>query len=461
MASIVKRRKKYSVVYRFKDENGKDRQRWETFETLTEAKNRKIQVEMQQGDGTFSVPEAKTVNDLMTEYMSIYGVNTWALSTYESRQALNSHYIAPIIGDLELSKITPRIMDQYFNNLTKVRSVVVNNRKPDSEYLSPRRIKEIHKVLRSAFNQAVKWELMSRNPVENATLPKYEAKPRNIWDAETVFKAIELCEQDEIALAINLAFSCSLRIGELLGLTWDCVDISEESINRGQAYVFVNKELQRVSRSALEALDERDVIFKFPATARSTSTSLVLKTPKTKTSVRKIFLPKTVAEMLIKWREGQQEYKEIFGDEYLDYNMVMASPIGRPYEGCHITRGLKKVIRDNDLPDVVFHSLRHSSITYKLKLNGGDIKSVQGDSGHAQSKMVADVYSHILDNDRCLNAQRFETEFYSGKEDKNDVTGGEATAGGTSEREDDVELIMRLLQKPETAQLLKALASTL
>ncbi|MCQ4711936.1 site-specific integrase, partial [[Clostridium] innocuum] len=67
-----------------------------------------------------------------------------------------------------------------------------------------------------------------------------------------------------------------------------------------------------------------------------------------------------------------------------------------------------KLIKENGLPHVVFHSLRHSSITYKLKLNGGDMKSVQGDSGHAQVKMVADVYSHIIDEDRCINAQRLE-----------------------------------------------------
>ena len=48
---------------------------------------------------------------------------------------------------------------------------------------------------------------------------------------------------------------------------------------------------------------------------------------------------------------------------------------------------------------------------YKLKLNGGDMKSVQGDSGHAQVKMVADVYSHIIDEDRCINAQRLEEAF--------------------------------------------------
>jgi hypothetical protein len=43
------------------------------------------------------------------------------------------------------------------------------------------------------------------------------------------------------------------------------------------------------------------------------------------------------------------------------------------------------------------------------------MKSVQGDSGHAQVKMVADIYSHIIDDDRCLNAQRFENAFYSGR----------------------------------------------
>ena len=108
-------------------------------------------------------------------------------------------------------------------------------------------------------------------------------------------------------------------------------------------------------------------------------------------------------------------YKELFGDEFYDYNLVFCNANGRPLEHQIITRSLQKLIRENDLPPVVFHSLRHSSITYKLKLNGGDIKSVQGDSGHAQVKMVTDVYSHILDEDRRLNAQRFEETFYQQK----------------------------------------------
>lgn len=62
---------------------------------------------------------------------------------------------------------------------------------------------------------------------------------------------------------------------------------------------------------------------------------------------------------------------------------------------------------------MVFHSLRHTSVTYKLKLSGGDIKAVQGDSGHAQADMVTEVYGHIIDEDRRKNAERMENAFYN------------------------------------------------
>ena len=214
MASIVKRKKKYSVVYTYTDENGNKRQKWETFDTNAEAKKRKLQVEYEQEAGTFIPPSAKTVNDLLEEYMSIYGVNTWAMSTYESRKSLIANYIRPLIGDMKLEDVSPRIMDKYYRDLLSVKSVVVKNVKPRNEYLTPHTVREIHKVLRNAFKQAVKWELMTRNPVEHATLPKEEHKTRDIWTAEVLLKALEACDDDILRLAINLSFSCSLRMGD-------------------------------------------------------------------------------------------------------------------------------------------------------------------------------------------------------------------------------------------------------
>lgn len=344
MASIVKRKSKYSVVYDYTDENGKRRQRWETFSTNAEAKKRKKQIEYEQDSGTFFIPTAKTLNDLLDEYMSIYGVNTWAMSTYESRRGLARNYITPIIGDMLLSDITPRMMDKYYRDLLSVKTVSVNNRKPTSEYLTPHTVREIHKLLRSAFNQAVRWELISRNPVLNATLPKEEHKERDIWTAETLSKAMEVCDDPILSLALNLAFSCSLRIGEMLGLTWDCIDIAPQSIENGSAYIFVNKELQRVTRGALDDLSDKGVIKKFPPCIASTHTALVLKEPKTKTSIRRVYLPKTVAYMLVERKKEIDELMDLFGDEYIDNNLVFCSSNGRPMESQVINRAFNKLI---------------------------------------------------------------------------------------------------------------------
>ena len=84
---------------------------------------------------------------------------------------------------------------------------------------------------------------------------------------------------------------------------------------------------------------------------------------------------------------------------------------------------MKQIIKKEGLPDVVFHSLRHTSVTYKLKLSGGDIKAVQGDSGHAQADMVTEVYGHILDEDRKKNAQLMENAFYNKENLNPDIHG--------------------------------------
>ena len=113
-------------------------------------------------------------------------------------------------------------------------------------------------------------------------------------------------------------------------------------------------------------------------------------------------------------------------------------------------------------PDVVFHSLRHTSVTYKLKLSGGDIKAVQGDSGHAQADMVTEVYGHILDEDRRKNAEPMENAFYY-KENLNPQMKEQGEGSSTITVPDgvDAELLMKVLGNPEMAALLTSLAKTM
>ena len=216
--------------------------------------------------------------------------------------------------------------------------------KNKAAYVTPGTIRKIHNVLRSAMTQAEKWELLDRNPARLATVPKLAPNHREIWDAQTLFKAIESCQDDRLKLCLNLSFACSLRLGELLALTWDCVDISEESIRAGKASVFVNKELQRVNKKIMKTLDSKDVIRVFPEAGPWNKTVLVLKTPKTLTSVRKVFLPKTVAEMLITWKQEQDVTKKALGSEYVDYDLVIAGPMGMPTEGSRIRKAMQDLI---------------------------------------------------------------------------------------------------------------------
>lgn len=311
MASIVKRRGKYVVVYKYRDRNGDEKERWESFQTRKEAQARRSAIEFQQENGVAPVPATTSVREFLKEYVNVYG----------------------------------------------------------------------------------------------------------------------------------------------------------------KAYISVDKEIQRISKEAYEALGDKGVRYVFPAEAKRSTTLLVLKEPKTKSSVRKIYMPRTVALMLEEWRHKQEEYKGFYGPDYCDYNMVITYPNGRPVEPSGIRKMFEKLIKENDLPKVVFHSLRHSSVTYKLKINNGNIKAVQGDSGHSQASMVTDTYSHILDEDRWKNAELFEKAFYEKKgEDGNGAlaVGGDGTlpggadaaalAGLSGVSSDDLQMLLRLLQNPEMAAMLRALA---
>ena len=452
MATIIQKNNRFCVVYSYYDETGKRKQKWETFKNMPDAKARQREVEYKEMVGTFVVPKCITLAELLGEYVDLYGKTKWALSTYEANTSIIRNYIIPKIGNTKISSITTRFIERYYQSLLKTEAVSNGARRSKSKYLTPHTVKEIHEILRCCFNQAVKLEIMAKNPAANAMVPKVEHARREIWTAETLFRALDLCDDPRLALALNLSFCCSLRMGEMLGLTWDCIDIAKENIQAGTASVYVNKELQRVNRKILDALDGKDVLVKFPTVSSSTSTVLVLKAPKTSSSVRKVFMPGAVANMLVEWKRAQDEKIELLGGEYQNYNLVFAGSLGLPTEATTINDALHRLIKNNNLPPIVFHSLRHSSITYKLKLNGGDIKAVQGDSGHSQVKMVTDVYSHILDDSRKHNAQLFQEAFYDAKTESEENPKTQIPEGLSPE------ILSKMLESPEVMALLSALA---
>lgn len=311
------------------------------------------------------------------------------------------------------------------------------------------------KLLRCAFDQAVRWEVIGRNPFAGALIPKHVSKKREMWTLKTIVQAMDACTDNKLYLAMNLAFACSMRMGEILGLQWERVHIADEDIANDDAHIFVDRELARVNKKALEKLGDKGIIFKFPPVMSTCKTTvLVLKDPKSESSVRKVWLPKTLAYILREWRKSQGKLREMLGEEYVDYDLVITQPNGRPCENKLIEEAFNKLKATAGLPNVVFHSLRSSSTTYKLKLNHGDIKATQGDTGHAQADMVTEVYAQILDEDRKVNAQKFESMFYANPDLRNVTPPPEPTG-----RFDLAGLIDQLQRSPELASALARIIS--
>ena len=386
----------------------------------------------------------------MDEYVQVYGLNHWGDSFLSSSKHRIEHYIKPYLGNVAIKDLTTHDLDLFYDSLQDKPAIVLKGHKKRDATISLSVIEKVHALLRSALNQAVKWEYISTNPAERVTLPKYRSATRDVWSASEAQCALDCCDDPVLHTAILLALGCSMRIGEILGLTWDCVDFLDESIREGVAHVFVNKELKRCQKDSLDALAHRgrsQVMFTFPEWKQTDSTtSLVLKTPKTESSVRKVFLPKTVALALREVKSSQNALKLLIGAEYTDYGLVIAHEDGRPYEERQISAMLRKLISENNLRPVVFHSLRHCSASMKLQIGGGNIKAVQGDTGHAQARMVTDLYAHTHNEDRRRLAQKVEEDFFQKR-----------PAGTKQVADDKADIAYQLLQDhPDIAKLIIA-----
>lgn len=255
--------------------------------------------------------------------------------------------------------------------------------------------------MRSAFEQAVLWECISRNPFHKAALPSMSTQEYQFLLPEQIAIFLRQCEETWLSLAVQLAFAGTLRKGEILALTWRDIDWRSNSIH-------INKTIKRVSRETLRTLNYRDVLYEFAPVLSSQKTALVLKAPKTISSNRKVYLPETLMATLLELYQGRNNVS-ISNDSP---DLIFCYESGKPIQETTLTKHFHIALWKAGLPRVPFHSLRHSSITYKLALSGGDIKAVQGDSGHAQANMITERYSHIIEANRQNTSRRFEELFY-------------------------------------------------
>ena len=106
-------------------------------------------------------------------------------------------------------------------------------------------------------------------------------------------------------------------------------------------------------------------------------------------------------------------YTVVKGCEQYAETMLLRLPNGLAVEPVLIRKKFEKWQDAHpEFPHIVFHGLRHSSATYQLMISGGDVKAVQGTTGHASANLLVNTYAHIQQDSRKKLGKRFEEGFY-------------------------------------------------
>ena len=173
MATIVKRGKKYSVVYYYTDENGEQQQKWEPpVSSKKEAQRRKNEIEHELDTGTFIPPARVKVGEFLNDFVEMYGTKRWGLSVYASNTALIENYINPLLADHLVQEVNTRIVDWFIHQLQKTKPVSTPYRHAKTDYITPCTIEKIVKLMRTAFKQAVHGEWLVKIRLMVQSFPK-------------------------------------------------------------------------------------------------------------------------------------------------------------------------------------------------------------------------------------------------------------------------------------------------
>ena len=417
MASIMKRGNTYSVRYNYKDHAGKPCKGWETFKTKAEAQERKITVEKELLDGTFLVPDTMTVEEMLYKWIPIQSSkHKWSPKTYTQSVAMVQNLIVPYIGKRKVQDLRTYDIEQFYATLSQTpcgqyvhgeKQELTENQK--KRLLSSTSIHEVHTLLKTAFSYAVDWDLIHKSPTPREA-PKINTEERTIWDERTMLAALQTIENPALHLAVHLSMILSLREGEILGLQPGDLDFDAAD---GRGAITVNKAMQRANKEALSKIDPSQIYHIFPDQREGSTTTLVLKKTKTASSNRTIFMTAVLKEELKHWLKRLEMDEAVEPERYRNSGMLLRLPNGLAVEPILIR---KKFIKWQDehteFTRIVFHGLRHSSATYQLMISGGDVKAVQGTTGHASANLLVNTYAHIQQDSRKKLGKKFEEDFY-------------------------------------------------
>lgn len=360
--TVEKRGKRYSIRLDLgKDpQTGKRHQkRISGFKTRREAEAELARIIAEYERGTLVLPSKMTVESFFRQWLDVHEEKLAFTTARQYRQIVEQHII-PAIGNLPLSSLTPMQIQKF---LQQARNGRKDNKKSRGTELRPASVNYIYRVLRCALNTAVKWELIPQNPALKVEPPPSRGNDPVMLSPEEVESLLRGLEGSCLWLPAYLAVYTGMRLGEILALTWDDVDLERSLIT--------------VRRSLPMQPKPADGRYEF-------------KEPKTKHSRRTIPLASSVVETLKKVREEQQRLKEEREEIWMDYNLVCCREDGTPLHPPTISSAFPKAARKLGY-NISFHSLRDVHAGLLLQA-GAPLKAISLTLGHGSGSVTMDKY---------------------------------------------------------------------
>lgn len=342
--------------------------------TREEVQTKRIEILKELDDGIYLEPSKITVAEWMDSWLTLYIENSVKQFTHRAYQGVIDNHIKPMLGATKLPALTPLIIQHFYYSLQKGSG----KKKP----LSPKTIKNVHGVLHKALGQAVKLNYIKNNPADACELPRVvqkEIKPLEELEVTELLKALSGHHYEDLYI---VTLFTGMRQGEVLGLTWDCINFKTGTVMVKQQ---LQKEKQKNGRYQLVPLKNDKPRLLTPASS--------------------------VMDIFDAQYKKQQEYMTLAGSAWDNpFNLVFTNELGRHLVHNTVYKNFKRIVSELGLPETRFHDLRHTYAVAAIQI-GDDIKTVQDNLGHATASFTLDVYGHVSEQMKKASAERMELFF--------------------------------------------------
>jgi integrase len=313
--------------------------------------------------GILPAGETETVGQFLARWLEIEARPRLRPSTFQSYAGIVRIHIIPGLGRLRLAAIGPQHVQEFLADWSK-------------GPLSTRRVQYIHAVLRAALGDAVRWELIARNPAALVRPPRVIRVEAEAFDEVQARQLLSAAHDDRLRALYTLAVAIGIRQGEALGLRWNDVDLDAGRIT-------IKHTLQRIGGR------------------------LALVEPKTAKSRRTVDIPRSVVSDLRSRRAAQHMERLLAGAGWHEGNFVFTTRSGTPIDSATVTRAFHRLVASADLPRRTFHSLRHTCASL-LTAAGVHPRVIMEILGHSQIALTMNTYAHVFTEGKSDAASRME-----------------------------------------------------